>query len=255
MSTFSRRVALVLFWPGLLAIIAGLIFAATGTGLLPGPVIGGGIVAIALSVLIHGDLVLGRSPRLFTARGQVVRGHFQARSGWSSMAVGDCPNDRIAMLRSSGRPFFESKDGVASLRLKQRVIPPSIAQWQTGLAGNVLWTVDVHSSTGDMVLNLTDLRLDRIVASTGAGRMTVACPRRGVVDMALYTGIGEVEIRIPPEVGVHIKVPRTGLVTVKVENDRLQPYGISEYVTPEFESAPAQISIAVQSRAGDVILT
>ncbi len=253
-----RRLSQGLWWIGLALIAAGLLglFASVHMP-VPIPVlIGAGVTALGLNILLSGDLVVGSEPRVFTARGQVVRGELLARAALSDLVVSSGPNDRVASVRYGpiGRPDFHAESGVAHLRLRGGLLRPNIARWQADLASNVLWDIDARSSLGDLVLNLRDLRLERVTARTLAGRLAVNCPTRGYVQMRLKTGIGIVEVRIPPEVGVQVAIRRGELATVTIKNERLLALSQRRYTTHDFETAATQIEIVIESAAGDILL-
>jgi hypothetical protein len=153
-----------------------------------------------------------------------------------------------------GRPHFTAEDGVADLRLKGSILRPNIARWQADLAGNVLWDIDARSSLGDLVLNLVDLRIEQVSAATMFGRLAIACPARGYVQIDLRSAFGVIEVRVPPDVGARVTVERGELSTLSIKNERLLALSQRRYATHDFDSAPAQVEIHIKSTAGDVFL-
>jgi hypothetical protein len=173
------------------------------------------------------------------------------------LEVSACPNDRVASLRFGpfGKPGFEIAEGVAYLRLRNGLFRPNLTRWQADLAGNVLWDIDVHSSLGEVVLDLSNLRLERVSATTGLGRLSVKCPQRGYVQMHLLSLLGTIELHIPSQIGARVTIKRGQLAHVILNNERLLAIGAGRYSTPDFDTASAQAEIRIESGAGDIILS
>ena len=134
-------------------------------------------------------------------------------------------------------------------------LSPSITHWQADLARNILWDVTVRSSLGDIRLDLSDLRLEKINARTLLGRIYVTCPARGYIQMELNTSAGEIVVKVPKGVGAEITVTRGTLGTVNQQNDSLLAPAPNRYVTPGFDTADSQVVIAISGGSGDVFLT
>ncbi len=253
-----RSVEQILWWAALALIAAGLALAFMPPGPIPpGVVFGAGLIALGLNMLLGGDVIAGPEPRAFTARGQVVRGRLEVAAGLSDLSVDDGGSDRIAAIRFGpfGQPAFTAEGGMAHLGLKNPPLRPNIARWEARLADNVLWDIDARSSLGELRLDLSRLRLETVRARTILGRIHVACPQRGYARIDLKTAAGAIEVSVPPEVGATIRVRHGALGTVTVSNKRLLAPAPLHYVTPDYETAAAQVEIDVQAAAGEVILS
>jgi hypothetical protein len=248
--------ARLLFWLGGLALLGGVASLAAGIRILPPELlIGAALTAFGLNTLLAGELLAGPEPRYFTVRGQVVRGEAIVRAGLADLTVGRCGIDRVANMKHGplGKPKFSVIDGVANLRMANGLVP-NIAQWEANLATNVLWDLDVRSSLGGMMLDLSALRMERVVARSGLGRMEIRCPERGFAQLFLRTGIGEIEVTLPEETGARIFVEEGGLGTLRVENERITALDDRRYITPDFETASAQVEIKIEGGSGDVVI-
>ena len=256
--SFRRRIAQLLWWVSLALIITGLVlWLSPGMAFMPpGILVGSGIVVLGLNLLIGGELIVGAAPRGFTARGQVVRGMLHVKAGLADLAISAGANDRIAAVRYGpmGKPGFSVEGGTAYLYLKNAFLRPNISRWQAGLATNVLWDVNARSSLGNLRLDLRSLRLEQVTAHTTLGQMLVACPARGYVRMALSTGVGEISVTIPPDVGAQVVLDRGALTTLEIKNKRLLIDDQHRYATPDYETAAAQVELHIRSAAGDIIL-
>jgi hypothetical protein len=248
--------ARLLFWLGLGALLMGAGTLAAGIRILPPELlVGAGLMAFGLNALLAGELLAGPEPRFFTVRGQVVRGEAIVRAGLADLTVGRCGIDRVANMKHGplGKPKFSVVDGVANLRMANGLIP-NIAHWEANLAANVLWDLDVRSSVGDLMLDLRALRVERVVAHSGVGRMDIRCPERGFAQLFLRTGIGEIEIHLPEETGARLYIVHGGLGSLRVENERVTALDARRYITPDFETAPAQVEIKIEGGSGDVVI-
>jgi hypothetical protein len=182
-----------------------------------------------------------------------VRGVLEIRAGWSDVAVGEGPIDQIASIQYGpfGKPDFSFEEGVAHLRLG-RTRP--FGRWGADLASNVLWDVRARSAVGDLALDLSGLRIEEVRARCGPGRLTVHCPSRGFARLALHTTLGQIEVVLPPEVGVRLRVQANRLSTVRVSVPGLYPVGEREYATEGYEAAAAAVDVAVSASAGEVVV-
>lgn len=255
-NSLARRIAWILWWSALALVAAGAVLlaavdrAAAGTAL-----IGGGLAALGLNLLLGGELIAGPAPRTFNARGQVVRGELVARCGLCDLAVGEGPSDRVAAVQFGplGKPDFQVDSDTARLLLRNG-LRPNIARWKADLASNVLWDIDARSGCGDLALDLGGLRLERVSAHTALGRLRVICPPRGYVQLELGTTIGVIEVLIPPETAARVTLHTGALASVTIKNERLLAEGQSRYTTAEFEQAASQSEIAIRCTAGDVLI-
>lgn len=255
-SGMRRTVAQIVWWISVLALVGGLATTFAGMRVVSvGLWAGVGVAGLGLNALLGGELIAGPLARPFTVRGQVVRGEAVIRAGLCDVAVGSCSNDRIASVQHGplGKPKFAVEDGVAALRLTNPLLP-NVAQWQANLARNVLWDLDVRSGLGDQALDLSALRVERVVARSGMGRIEITCPARGVTQMFLRTGSGEIEVRIPQHTGARVVVSRGALSALRVENPRLEALDERRYATANFEHASTQMEIKVEAGAGDIVI-
>lgn len=255
-----RNIEIALFWAGLTLTLLGVVMLIVPSLRVISHelVLGAGLAALGLNILLGGDIVAGRAPRTYTARGQVVRGRVEIDAGLADVLLDAGSGDRVATVTFGprGRPKISVEEGVAAIRLAGTRFPPNITRWQANLAGNVLWDLDAQSTLGNLTLDLSKLRLDRVSARTTLGKLTVVCPvTRGCTELHLKTGLGSVEIIIPEAVGASVTVKQGAFGMVQQKNERLLAPGQRRYVTTDYETATAQVEIHVEAAAGDVTLT
>lgn len=251
-----RRTAQILGWVGLLALAGGVALLALRIQPVGGLLLAGGLIGLGLNAALGREMVLGGEPRSFTVRGPVVRGEVEVRAAFNNLTVGACPNDRTATMRYGplGGPGFEVKDGVARLELKASLLRPNFTHWQADLAGNVLWDVAARSFAGDLLFDLTHLRLNRLDARTALGHVRLHLPQRGYVEMNVQTGLGRVEVSVPPETGVRIVIRRQELASLTIENERLKMVAADRYTTPHYDESPGQVDLRITTGVGDIVI-
>jgi hypothetical protein len=255
--TLLRRAAQVLWWSGLALLAAGLALLLLRVRFPIGILFGLGSIAVGANALLGGEIITGPEPRSFTARGPVVRGQVEVKAGLSSFTLGTCGSDRIATMRYGpfGEPNFDVREGIAYLQFTNSWRYPNFTRWQADLANNVLWAVEARCGLGDLELDLGDLRIDHLYARTTLGHLTVLCPHRGYAEMHLQTGLGQIEVHIPPEVGARLTVKRGPLSTLAIQNDRLLMLDREHYATSDFDTAPAQVEVYAETSAGDLFFS
>jgi hypothetical protein len=254
-----RRFEQVLWWIGVGLIAAGLVMLVVpGAGrLLAGALIGVGLAALGVNMILGGELVAGPEPRGFSARGDVARGYLDVAAGLCDLLVRTGPSNRIAAVRYGpvGRPEFTVEGGVARLRLASQPLRPNITRWEGNLADNILWDVQARSSLGHLRLDLREMRLQNVTAHTSLGAIRVVCPLRGFVTMELSSFAGDVEVIVPVGVGARVTVEPGPLATFTLKNERLLAEGQRRYATPSYETAESQVEIAIRCTAGDIVVS
>jgi hypothetical protein len=250
-----RRLALILWWGTLVLVVVGVLSLAVGwPGLTPGAWVGGALVGLGLNVLLAGDLVVGPEARPFSAHAQVTRGVLKVDAAWADVQVTCGDGERVAVVRCGplARPDFEVTSGVARLHLGRRGGWLSVAGWEAGLAGNILWDIEARGLLGSLTLDLRHLRLKRARLHNGLGCLRVICPQRGFATLALTNQLGTVEVIVPPRVGVRLRLERGPLATVQIDRRRFRQLGPERYSTPESDPAEGLVDLVVRAHAGEV---
>jgi hypothetical protein len=251
-----RALARLATWTGLLIGLAGLAAWLAGFRLLPvGVWVGGALAGLGLSALLAGDVIAGPAPRSMAARGQAVRGEVIVRAGLCDLSVDACGPDRVASVRHGpyGKLKFAIEDGVARLQLGNALLP-NAAPWEAHLARNMLWDIDARSGLGDLRLDLSGLRCERVVARSRMGCIELTAPARGYAQIFLRTWLGEIQVHIPEHIGARLQIVRGDLASLRNENPHLLALDARRYTTPDYESATTQVEIRIDTSAGDIIL-
>lgn len=251
-----HHLARIIFWISILAGIAALVVIFGRVQILPAAVlIGLTGVTFGLSALLGGEVIAGPQPKQYTVKGQVVRGEISVRAGLADFALETGKPDRVATIHHGpiGKPRFAVEDGVATLRLANGLLP-NIARWDAKLATNVLWDIDARTSLGEMSLDLSGLRIERVVAQTGWGKLDVILPTRGYTQLFLTTGAGEITITVPEDVGARFVITQNNLATLTIENPRITALDAKRFATPDYDTASTQVDIKIEVGSGEVII-
>src|SRR5688500_16794380 len=215
-----HQLARILFWLSILAAVASAVIIAANIQVVPPTALIGITGAVfGLSVVLGGEVIAAGQPKQYVVKGAVVRGEVEVRAGLADLALDSGKPDRVATLHHGplGKPKLKVEDGMASLRLANGLIP-NIAQWDAKLAPNVLWDIDAKSSLGELSLDLSHLRVERVIAETGWGKIEVKVPTRGYTQLFLVSGAGDVIVHIPDEVGARFVITTGTLATVSITN-------------------------------------
>jgi hypothetical protein len=254
----SRLIIQIFAYIGIALILAGVILLYVPGGVImpPGALIGFGLAALGVNVVLGGDIVVGPTPRSFSAKGQVVRGYLDVSAGPADLDVGGGTKSRIASLTHGplGKPRFVVEEGVARLRLHNNLLLPNITQWRAKLASNILWDIYARSSLGILTLDLGQLRLEKVIAATSWGQLLITCPKRGYVQIDLRTTTGLIDITIPDGVGAHVTIESGPLAHVDIQNERLLAEDRQTFTSLDYETAPATVDIHIRADAGDVYI-
>ncbi|MBN1119642.1 MAG: hypothetical protein JXJ17_01065 [Anaerolineae bacterium] len=252
----NRLILQIVAYIGIALILGGviLLYVPDQVFMPPGALIGFGLAALGINIVLGGDLVIGPTPRTFSAKGQVVRGYLDVSAGPADLDINGGTKSRIASVTHGplGKPNFVVEEGIARLRLHNNVLIPNITQWRANLASNILWDIYARSSLGELMLDLTQLRLEKVIAATSWGHLQIICPKRGYAQIDLKTTAGLIEVTIPDGVGAHVTIESGTLANIDIQNERLLAEDQQTFTSLDFETAAATVEIRIKADAGDV---
>jgi len=254
----NRLILQILAYIGTTLILGGviLLYVPDSAFAPPGALIGFGLAALGINIVLGGDLVVGPTPRSFSARGQVVRGYLDVSAGPADLDISGGTKSRIASVTHGplGKPDFVVEEGIARLRLHNNVLVPNITRWRANLASNILWDIYARSSLGELTLDLSQLRLEKVTASTSWGHLRITCPKRGYAQIDLKTTAGLIEVTIPGGVGAHVTIESGILAHIDIQNERLLAEDRQTFTSLDYDTAAATVEIHIRADAGDVYL-
>lgn len=248
-----RRISVILtFWGGIVALLGAAVFSLVSSPVSPGAVLGIALILLAVNIFLSGELSPGFKSRTYTIKGQLVRGFLKADTGWNDLKVGACANDRVAQVLYGpfGAPDFTLEGGEAYLLLgKQSRL--NLSSWETYLAPNLLWQLDLASSGGHFTLDLDSLRVSNLSVRSASGDISLTGSPRVFAEINLSSFRGDITLHIPPDLGVDIHLEVGENARVQIKNQRLKPISLNRYAIPERE---ARMLVKIQNEQGRVLL-
>ena len=118
------------------------------------------------------------------------------------------------------------------------------------LSPKVPLDIDLSTGAGESDVDLTDLRVEQLVAETGAGSATVRLPSAGQSQARVQAGVGELTVSVPEGVAARIRV-ESGLGSVSVDQSRFPRSG-DAYVSPGFDKAMNRVDLKIQAGMGSI---
>ncbi len=151
---------------------------------------------------------------------------------------------------------FAVQGGVARLALESegRVVgfaQPRTGLWDLALTGSVPVALTVDTGVGDVLLDLTLVRLSRLELDTGVGASTVILPPSGGYEARISTGVGAATVRLPTGLPVRIAASR-GLGGISIPAGFVRDGDV--YTTPGFGAAAERVELQVSSGVGRVAI-
>ena len=126
-------------------------------------------------------------------------------------------------------------------------------RWRLGLNTNVPFEIVVNGGVGASTLDLTGLIIRRLEVNGGIGEIKVIFPYRdGLLEVVVYGGVGDIEMRVPRGVGASIVIDR-GIGDIAI-NSRFSRMAEGTYESEDYRSSTSRLQIRVDVGFGDVII-
>lgn len=114
--------------------------------------------------------------------------------------------------------------------------------WRLRLSDKTAWDIDIDTGASDSVLDLSVLRLRTLKVNTGANRLVVRFgDTGGTVSGKIDSGVSDIRLEIPPEVGVRLRVDGA-LVNSNIEGMGLMLDG-KTYRSSNFDKARTKVDL------------
>lgn len=111
-------------------------------------------------------------------------------------------------------------------------------------------TVDVAAGSAEP-LDFEDLQLEKLNLTVRAGQAEIKLPERGVIDVTINGGIGNVEIEVPDELAARIELA-SSIGDAEYDEDRFQNQDGVLLSQGYSEDAPNRVTIHVTNSAGNI---
>ena len=124
---------------------------------------------------------------------------------------------------------------------------PHTARWDLGITADMPLDMQIDSSVGEMLIDLTDLDLDDVEVNQGVGRIYISFPGDIVEDVLIKQGVGIIEIELPEDFRIAVDA-QNGLSRVKFPGDFELDDGY--YSNPGTTKMNADLLIVVEQGVG-----
>jgi hypothetical protein len=156
---------------------------------------------------------------------------------------------------------FRVRDGQAQFSLLGRSEPNTIwapgnnvgERWNLKFTPRIPLEMDVTAGVGSADIDLRELQVVQLEVSGGVGQTKVLFPAgAGLTKATVSSGVGEIIVEIPQDVGAKIKVSK-GLTGVNVSSSRFTHSG-DEYVSANYATAENKLDLEVKSGIGAITI-
>lgn len=125
--------------------------------------------------------------------------------------------------------------------------------WRLTLGKNILWDLDVQTGAGVALLDMSDIKFNRLRVHTGAGNVRCVFDLLSqTAEAEIDTGAGNITLVIPEDVGVRAKVT-TGVGNKSMEG-RNWDKDNDTYTSNNYAQAAAKLNLTIHSGAGNITI-
>ncbi len=254
-----------LFW-GSLLVILGILFFLQAAGYLTGDVFGWFwpilIVALGIWVLAGG---FGRRTRFASAEKFSVplqgarEASLEIEQGAGRLEVrsGANPGDFLTGITGAAMNHTEHLEGEKlAVRLEAGptfipMIGPEGGLWEYRLSGEIPISISLRSGASGLDLDLTDLRVTRLMFEGGASRLRLKLPSRvenAVVE--IRAGAARIDLEVPRGVSLRFRGRTVG--SLQVDESRFPRSETGLYQSAGYDAAPCKADVTVDGGATSV---
>jgi len=156
---------------------------------------------------------------------------------------------------------FRVRDGQAQFSLLGRSEPNRIwtpgddvgERWNLNFTPRIPLEMDVTTGVGSANVDLRELEVVQLEVKGGVGQTKVVFPAEaGFTRATVSSGVGEIIVEIPENVGARIKVSK-GLSGVNISSSRFAHSG-DEYVSVNYTTAENKLDLEVKSGIGAITI-
>jgi hypothetical protein len=124
--------------------------------------------------------------------------------------------------------------------------------WDLALTGRVPLTIELSLGAGQIVADLSGLKVTSVDVKIGAGQLILTLPAGSDIDVNVSIGAGDAEIRIPDSAAVKVDCT-TGVGNCALPNG--SGFWGQDYTSPGYAAADDQIRIEVTIGVGEARVT
>jgi hypothetical protein len=184
-------------------------------------------------------------------RPKVGRLTLQSYSDSSNLIGGTVTVPRGAQLVEDYSGGTRSRLRLDTLPSSRRYWPGQHESWDLNVDGNTLLDIEIDHGVGTMNLDLSELRLDKMVTDFGIASTSIDLPTEGNYDINIDGGIGTIMVQIPRDVAVHITVD-DGLVARSLPAEYTR--NGNSWTSPNYTESEDQIHITLSLGIGIITI-
>lgn len=217
------------------------------------------LVVIGGVILLRGDIVPSDEARSFgITRGSVESAALEISAAEIDVNVFALEREGrliAGQYAANSRPSLEVERDHANLKMDRAATPwLSFADWRVALALDLLWSVFVTTSLGQVQLDLSGLIVQRIMVGTGFGDIHLVCPEEAMEPVLLRSALGNIHVIVPPGYRVMVRASGARMFHVHADDSRFDVQEDGAYVARDADPMRPLIEIEVSGTFGDAYL-
>lgn len=136
---------------------------------------------------------------------------------------------------------------VYELKSTMPALFPHTGRWELLVTPDLPLELDIHTSVGEMLLDMDELDLDTVRINQGVGRIFLELPEKAAGELMIKQGVGVIEIEFPADIKIAVDA-QNGLTRVDFPADFELDDGY--YLTPGTTEYNADLLIVVEQGVG-----
>ncbi|MBZ0301601.1 MAG: hypothetical protein K8J31_17780 [Anaerolineae bacterium] len=217
------------------------------------------LVIAGAQVLLQGDLLGTQAGKTFG----VTRGSVEAAA--LEISAGEIDVNLRALRRegrliagqfaADSRPQMQVQDTQAFIRMNRAATPwISFADWEMGLANDLPWQIYVTTHLGQVVLDLSEIIVQDVVAGTGFGDIRLTSPYEALGTIQLRSTLGTLQVIVPQGYRARITVRKTTFFGVHADPARYAQVEPDIYLAEDADDDAPLVDIQLSGTFGDAYL-
>ena len=156
---------------------------------------------------------------------------------------------------AESRPQMQVEDTQAYIKMNRAATPwLSFTDWEMGLAQDLPWQILVSTSLGQVVLDLSELIVQDVVAGTGFGDIRFTCPYELLGTIHLQSALGSIQIIAPHGYQVRIYASPNRFFGVHADSSRYIEVEPGIYDAQDADQDAPLVEVHVSGSFGDAFL-
>ncbi|MCS6834524.1 MAG: hypothetical protein NZ750_00715 [Anaerolineae bacterium] len=175
------------------------------------------LVGLGLLVLVRGDLAPNDQTRRFSiTRGSVQSATLEISAGDVDVTLMALPVEQqerlvVGSFALAARPALSVNDTHALVRMDRAEVGwNSLAEWEVRLAQNVPWVIYTSTSTGQQIIDLSELVLAQAHLASGIGAIRLVLPREFLEGAWVQVRVNLAVLTISTPLGLRVLVQAQG---------------------------------------------